>query len=364
MAGWTPASRPETTRTPCARIRASWSARTRSISSGVTPEALEQRPERGRHRVQRRHQRRIPAHRRVDGDVAVDDPVEEVVRGAHPVGGECGEVLQPVHPGLDGALDGDQRVRVREHRQPGVVGDLGELAQLVDGELRAQLVRAGGQEAAGRHHLDDVNAVLDPLDDRRTDAARPHERPAEEVAVPVRHRDRRPCRDDAGRALAEPHRGGRACGTPLSPRSRTVVPAGRDLEGQRGARSPRPRPGVHRRRTLETTQGAVRNQVHVRVEQPGEEGPGLSRAPARRPAGRPARGSAATIRVATTSTVAPPGEELLPVEGAQARADRPHGPSVPRPVRGSESGSASSTGAVGFVADRCPDVLLGTPDSP
>ena len=69
-------------------------------------------------------------------------------------------------------------------------------AQVLGGELHAQLVGAGREHPAGGHHLHDVDAPLDVLGHRRPDGIGPFRHPAEVVAVAALGRQGRPRRDD------------------------------------------------------------------------------------------------------------------------------------------------------------------------
>ena len=109
-------------------------------------------------------------------------------------------MLQPVDPGRDTVDDRLERVGVGGDREAVPVRLVDQRHEVVGGELPAVDVGARGQEAAGSHHLDDVDAALRVLAD-----GVPHPAlgdPTEEVAVPARRGDRRPRRHDRGEAGA------------------------------------------------------------------------------------------------------------------------------------------------------------------
>ena len=105
-----------------------------------------------------------------------------------------GAVLKTVDPGRDAVDDRLERVGVGGDRKAVPVRFVDQRREVVGGELPAVDVGARGQEAAGGHHLDDVDAALGVLAD-----GVPHPAlgdAAEEVAVAAGRGDRRARRDD------------------------------------------------------------------------------------------------------------------------------------------------------------------------
>ncbi|HRD62501.1 MAG TPA: hypothetical protein PL137_16460, partial [Nocardioides sp.] len=85
--------------------------------------------------VDGRHPLGVGPDRRADLDGRRGHLLEEIVGQLQPLGGDAGEVLDPVDPGGDGVPDPGQRVRVCQHLESGLVGRLDHGPKFVVGEL-------------------------------------------------------------------------------------------------------------------------------------------------------------------------------------------------------------------------------------
>ena len=220
--------------------------------------------------------------------------------------------------------------------------------QLLGGELHAEHVGAGRHHPAAGHHLDHVDAALGVGGHRRL-ARRPRRRPRRRGSGSARRArsaaDRRP--GSAARP-ASAGRGGRGCGTRVSPRSRTVVTPARACRASAAAiarsraSSPAP-PGA-----LEPTGGAVAHEVHVRVDETRKHRPVVRRD--RDVAGeRVVAGLDADDAPAVDEHGGAAREEALPVEGVGG-SPRVHAPQRAR----RSSRSASPAGRPAPVESAAP----------
>ena len=230
LGGLMPASVPVTTVMPCSRIRPAAVTRlaVNDVKSRPRRSNVDRRP--GGILLRRRHESGVGAHGRAHLDPGRGDVREQVVGQQQAVGGEPGEVLDPVDPGVERVPDAGERVGVGQDLQTGCMGRLARPARRTLAlELGAERVGARREHAAARHHLDHVDAALRVLRHGATYAVRPGRLAAEVVAVPVRHRDRWSRGDDPGetgqrrgpRASGSAGRPGRA---PSSPRPLPAPP--------------------------------------------------------------------------------------------------------------------------------------------
>ena len=177
-------------------------------------------------------------------------------------------MLKTVDPGRDTVDDRLERVGVGGDREAVPVRFVDQRREVVGGELPAVDVGARGQEAAGGHHLDHVDAALGVLADGVPHAALGDA--AEEVAVPA-------CRGD-GRARGHDRR---EAGAGLAQAQGEVVAVAEvahrgDARAQLGGGGLRHRLQhgvvVARGEGGDGVEPRVEREVHVGVDQPGEEG--------------------------------------------------------------------------------------------
>ena len=225
-------------------------------------------------RVRRRHLGEVEAERHVNRDPRGSDRLQQLLGHLRTRLGQAAEVLDAVHTGSDRVPYSGQRVRVGQHLQPGLVPGRDEGRQLRFAELRGEHIGPGRDHAAAGHHLQHVDPAGDMLGDLVAHAIHAQRHPAEEVAMPVRDGQRRPRR-------AHPGQPGEGAGlerpVPAVPEVQDGGDPARGARGQgfadlrvqlfvcRGA-GPLQRPDI-----------AVRHQVHVAVDQPRQQRPGVRR---------------------------------------------------------------------------------------
>ena len=188
-------------------------------------------------------------------------------------------MLEAVDPGVERDLGAGDGVRVRDDPQPGGVRGIDDPPQRRHLELGAELVAAGREEAAARHHLDQVDAPLDAFGDGAVQLRRDGriDGSPEEVAVAAGCGDRWPGGEHSRQAL------GLAPAVVQRPVVHVAEVAHRGDAGGHLAAQALGDDGVDvvhvgRARPLEaagrTREGAGRDEVHVAVDQARQQGAG------------------------------------------------------------------------------------------